>query len=408
MSKSNNYPYTNMVYQNIDWMADEVKAASEKAEHAEQTVQEMDSRIQRMEEIKVDKISEPYRLYGTDGSGEQTSRALDFFHNFQAQSVPVRSVTGAIRTPAPTLDNDAANKKYVDDAVSGAGGAKWTTVVDDTIETALDSNSKTYALQDIECEELKITTIIDNGDTDPTLYTSTDLDVSVNGGFFFSIDGAVPQSSSQRRVQEDTEVKSWDWSGFGFGDVSYVALSKVFSNRAAFQNAEVSITSSLSGRTFDYQYDIGEEEITIDTPGFRGHQVKFVQSGGDTIYGVYLTEVNPASEGVVPGQVIFNAFLPTTDVSEFSAGYWSYDDSTVEHKIATGTLDMTFINTEMAETETSGSGNRDDIDDGHIIPMSNIKHYAIHPADHIISTVQVRVSNGVIREGTRIIIQYKK
>lgn len=481
MGKINNYPYSNMVHQNVNWIVDKVKEASEKAEHAEQTVQEMDSRIEQVEENKIDKVTEPYRLYGTDGNGEQTSRALDFFHNFQPQSIPVRAVNGAIRTPAPTLDNEAANKKYVDDAVSGVGDnkvdktgeankiygtdshgeqvvysaassvssetvvvrtvdgriksstpvddvdvankeyvdrqdakreAKWITVVDDVIYTSLDTNTKTYDLRCGDpalagCDELRIYTVVDNGDIEPELYNSTDLDISVNNDFFFSVKGGVPQSSTQRREQEGLDMHSWDWSSFGFGDINYVVLSgEIFSDKGAFQRANVSIASSLDNTTYNYEYDPAEDTPSVDTPGFRGYPIKFENEYGATVTGTYLTVVYDSAPGVQPGQIIIESFTQGS-IAQFSAGVWYYNKVFVEHKIATGTFDMKFINSEMAETETAGSGNRNNIDEGHIIPMANVNRYAMHPANNIIDYVTIRVSNGVIREGTRVIIKYK-
>ena len=49
MAKINNYPYTNMVYQNIDWVIDEAEGAKVTAERAEQTAQGMDSRVSTLE-----------------------------------------------------------------------------------------------------------------------------------------------------------------------------------------------------------------------------------------------------------------------------------------------------------------------------------------------------------------------
>lgn len=470
MANINNYPYTNMVYQNVDWLVDEVEAAKGISERAEQMVQEMDSRVSTLEtdmndvynqlaahevainqnstEIstlrdslsnvsgkvtdleaqlpvvrstaisaeekanaletsKVDKTADGYRVYGTNSSGEQSTYAIDVTNELKPVSVVVRAANGTVRTPAPVLNNDAANKQYVDEAVANY---IWDTAMDDTIETALDTNTKTYDVQISECKELKITTIIDNGATNPTLYDSTNLEVSVNGGSFFSIDGGVPNEySSVEKTEDFTNMYTWDWSSFGFGEQQAQILTNRKFTRESLLEANVSITSYLSNDTYEV-ISVNESATSADAPGYKGYKVTFQKTGDPATlrYGVLATQVESAAPDLEVGMLCICSFDAGGDISDLFSGKWTYTDTVAIHKIATGNLDMKFINADMAETETSGSGNRDAIINGTVIPESNIKHYALHPADNSIHSVQVKVSNGVIREGTRVIIQYHK
>lgn len=470
MANINNYPYTNMVYQNIDWIADEVDVAKKTAERAEQTAQGMDSRVSTLEtdmsdvynqlathetainhnntEIsslhshlesvestvldlnaqlpvvrstavsaeekanaletsKVDKTNTGYRVYGTNGTGEQSTYVIDVTNELKPDSVVVRAANGTVKTPAPVTYNDATNKQYVDEAVANY---IWYTAIDDTIATALDTNSKTYEVQIAECKELKITTIIDNGATNPTFYDSPALEVSVNGGSYFSVNGGVPNAYiSEEKTEDFTTMYTWNWSSFGFGEQTAQILTNRKFTRESLLEANVSITSYLSNDTYKVT-SVNESATSADTPGYKGYKVTFQKTGDPATlrYGVLATQVESAAPDLQVGMLCICSFDAGGDVSDLFSGKWIYTDTVAIHKIATGNLDMKFINADMAETETSGSGNRDAISNGTVIPESNIKHYALHRADDAISSVQVKVSNGVIREGTRVIIQYHK
>lgn len=534
MANINNYPYTNMVYQNVDWLADEVEEAKAMSERAEQTAQGMDSRVSTLEtdmndvynqlashestinqnstEIstlrdslsnvagevkdindaqlpavrstavraeekadalqtsKVDKTNTGYRVYGTNSSGEQSTYAIDVTNELKPDSVVTRAANGIIKTPAPVINNDAANKQYVDEAVSSkvdkAGvpnilygtnhasrevgitysqGAnvntivqrtedgtirtnppvnifdatnkryvdelKWTTVLDKTLAAPTESNVINYTdFTSIEnCKELKITTIIDNGATNPTLYDSENLEVSINGGFSFSVNGAVPNASSTvEATQEFTTMYTWDWSSFGFGEQQAQILTKRKFTRESLLAANVSITSILSSDTYEVT-SVNESATSADAPGYKGYKVTFQKTGDPNTlrYGVLATQVESAAPDLQVGMLCICSFDAGGDISDLSSGEWTYTDTVAIHKIATGNLDMKFINADMAETETSGSGNRDAINNGTVIPESNIKHYALHPADATINTIQIHLSNGVFREGTRIIVRCK-
>ena len=478
MAKVNNYPYTNMVYQNVDWIVDEVEGAKATAERAEQTVQAMDSRVNTLEtdvntlktdmnnaeaqlaahelainqdntEIsglrsqlntveatvtdindaqlpavrstavraeekantletsKVDKTADGYRVYGTNSTGEQSTYAIDVTNELRPVSVVVRAANGTVRTPAPVLNNDAANKQYVDEAIIDKA---WNTVIDDNIIAALDTNSKTYDVQIDKCKELKITSIIDNGNTNSTVYDSANLEVSVNGGSLFSIAGAVPNEySSVEKTEDFTNMYTWDWSFFGFGEQKVQILTGKKFTRESLLEANVSITSYLSNDTFNVT-SVNESATSVDAPGYKGYKVTFQKTGDPATlrYGVLATQVYSAAPDLQVGMLFICSFDAGGDISDLYSGKWTYTDKVATHKIATGTLDMKYISSDMAETETSGSGNRDNISDGTVIPTSNIKHYALHPANNTISTIQIKLSNGVIREGTRVIIQYHR
>ena len=490
MANINNYPYTNMVYQNVDWMVDEVEEAKAMSERAEQTVQEMNSRVSTLEtdmlgaqaqlaahevainqnsteistlrdslsnvsgkvtdldaqlpvvrataisaeekadkntnditqlttkvdqnttniaantteiSTKVTKAGAPKILYGTNHASREA--ALSYSQAAQNNTIVQRTEEGTIRTNPPTNIFDATNKKYVDKL-------KWTTILDDTFEADSDSNLKNYTNFTYvnNCEGLRIYTVIDNGDTNPTLYDSTDLNISINNEYLFSIAGGVPKDfTTDLKTEDFTNLYTWDWSSFGFGNVTAQILTNEKFTRESLLDASVAIHSYLSNDTYNV-ISVNESATSADAPGYKGYQVTFQKDGTtDKIYGVLATNV---TKSVCPeleeGMLLISSFDSTaSDMSEFTSGQWSYTGKIVAHKIATGSLDMKFISPVLAETETSGSGNRDNIAYGAIVPADNIKHYAMHPAENNIQSIQVKLSNGVIRKGTRIIVLAK-
>lgn len=64
-------------------------------------------------------------------AGVATNIAYDA-NSATGTTFPLRTSTGTIRTATPTDNNDAATKKYVDDAVKTGAGGGWVTIIDKT------------------------------------------------------------------------------------------------------------------------------------------------------------------------------------------------------------------------------------------------------------------------------------
>lgn len=82
----------------------------------------------------VQKVGTNYQLYGTSSTGSPTTIPYDDGIELSTGCVVRRALGGFVEVPeTPTQNNYAASKKYVDDAVSGAGGG-ITEITLDTID----------------------------------------------------------------------------------------------------------------------------------------------------------------------------------------------------------------------------------------------------------------------------------
>lgn len=78
-------------------------------------------------DVKVSKITGSKQVYCTNSAGE-TSKVL-YAIGPEAYSIAQRGASGALEVATPTKDTDAANKKYVDDALASAGGGDYITKI---------------------------------------------------------------------------------------------------------------------------------------------------------------------------------------------------------------------------------------------------------------------------------------
>lgn len=182
----NNYPYTSMNYQNIDWLittitklskdfsdletkteasingfADELKrlaAADEslgdRLDSLNKMIDDLAARSTSLEEnlqalrewvdsTYVVRTSEPFRIYGTDDYGQASTFRQSV--NIERYSIPLRDDKGEIKTAYPTSVESAASKGYVDqEAADTLTDAK--SYADAAIRDRSGSWRKTYEL----------------------------------------------------------------------------------------------------------------------------------------------------------------------------------------------------------------------------------------------------------------------
>lgn len=127
----NAYPYTNLVYQNIDWLIKTVYNLCERMTNAETAITDIRKELLNLAEDdkklqdnidtlqlyidaelnkKVDKTTQNYKIYGTDGNGQQVTydQTVDPF----AYTIPLRSENGNVHTATLPDDDDAAINYY--------------------------------------------------------------------------------------------------------------------------------------------------------------------------------------------------------------------------------------------------------------------------------------------------------
>ena len=78
---------------------------------------------------KLNKLSGAYVVY-VNNNGQPS--AIDYSTEPTFNTIPLRSLKGAVKVGPPRADNDATTKEYVDNAIATAPTGGWTTVIDKT------------------------------------------------------------------------------------------------------------------------------------------------------------------------------------------------------------------------------------------------------------------------------------
>lgn len=156
---ANEYPYSNLTYANIDWLIKNVSGLDVQVKELGERVTELEDKTlgdvtkqyvdnadavlnNKIEALdaetesalanKVSIASGNRLVYVNAGqAGVATNIAYDA-NSATGTTFPLRTSTGTIRTATPTDNNDAATKKYVDDAVKTGAGGGWVTIIDKT------------------------------------------------------------------------------------------------------------------------------------------------------------------------------------------------------------------------------------------------------------------------------------
>lgn len=118
----NNYPYTNMTYQNIDWWINKVReigAEQVKLIAQMETVQaDVDNIVDKFGD-KVDKLNVKNNVYVTDGSTPPKTTGIAYSELPVEGTIPFRDGIGSIHVPTAEDDTQAVNKGQMDTALDG-------------------------------------------------------------------------------------------------------------------------------------------------------------------------------------------------------------------------------------------------------------------------------------------------
>ena len=127
----NNYPYTNMTYQNIDWWINKVReigAEQVKLIAQMETLQADVNNIVNKFGDKVDKLNVKNNVYVTDGSTPPKTTGIAYSELPVEGTIPFRDGIGSLQVPTAQDATQAVNKGQMDTALDGK--------VDKTTESA--------------------------------------------------------------------------------------------------------------------------------------------------------------------------------------------------------------------------------------------------------------------------------
>lgn len=106
---------------------------------------------------KLDKVTSNWKMYGTNGSGEQTTFTISTT-GVGSNTVPIRGANGTVVVGTPSSDSHATTKKYVDDADALKQDKTMVTIITATSVVQDLSNNYIYSCSsNMTSVELKIT-----------------------------------------------------------------------------------------------------------------------------------------------------------------------------------------------------------------------------------------------------------
>lgn len=118
----NNYPYTNMTYQNIDWLINKVReigAEQVKLIAQMETLQaDVDNIVDKFGD-KVDKLETKNVVYATDNSTPAKTIGIQYMESPFEGTIPIRDGIGSLQVPTAQDDTQAVNKGQMDTALNG-------------------------------------------------------------------------------------------------------------------------------------------------------------------------------------------------------------------------------------------------------------------------------------------------
>lgn len=118
----NNYPYTNMTYQNIDWWINKVReigAEQVKLIAQMETLQaDVDNIVDKFGD-KVDKLETKNVVYATDNSTPAKTIGIQYMESPFEGTIPIRDGIGSLQVPTAQDATQAVNKGQMDTALDG-------------------------------------------------------------------------------------------------------------------------------------------------------------------------------------------------------------------------------------------------------------------------------------------------
>ena len=125
----NAYPYTNMTMQNIDWLISSVRELYDKEATLEETITKIEAQIKTLQADvdnvvnklgdKVDKLNVKNNVYVTDGSTPPKTTGIQYLERPLEGTIPLRDGIGSLQVPTAQNDTQAVNKGQMDTALEG-------------------------------------------------------------------------------------------------------------------------------------------------------------------------------------------------------------------------------------------------------------------------------------------------
>lgn len=125
----NAYPYTNMTMQNIDWLISSVRELYDKEATLEENITKIEAQMETLQADvdnvvtkfgdKVDKLNVKKNVYVTDNSTPPKTTGIAYSELPVEGTIPIRDGIGSISVPTAQHPTQAISKKQFDDGLNG-------------------------------------------------------------------------------------------------------------------------------------------------------------------------------------------------------------------------------------------------------------------------------------------------
>ena len=125
----NAYPYTNMTMQNIDWLISSVRELYDKEATLEENITKIEAQMATLQADvdnivdkfgdKVDKLNVKNNVYVTDGSTPPKTTGIQYMESPLEGTIPIRDGIGSLQVPTAQDATQAVNKGQMDTALDG-------------------------------------------------------------------------------------------------------------------------------------------------------------------------------------------------------------------------------------------------------------------------------------------------
>ena len=125
----NAYPYTNMTMQNIDWLISSVRELYDKEATLQENITKIEAQIATLQADvanvvdkfgdKVDKLNVKNNVYVTDGSTPPKTTGIQYLESPLEGTIPIRDGIGSLQVPTAQDATQAVNKGQMDTALDG-------------------------------------------------------------------------------------------------------------------------------------------------------------------------------------------------------------------------------------------------------------------------------------------------
>lgn len=292
----NNYPYTNMTYQNIDWWINKVReigAEQVKLIAQMETLQaDVDNIVDKFGD-KVDKLETKNVVYATDNSTPAKTIGIQYMESPFEGTIPIRDGIGSLQVPTAQDDTQAVNKGQMDTALEGKVNKTTARQVvyarnSEGNEIALSYDSEATVGVAVRGQNgvLKVGTPVANDDATTKEYVDNAIATAPTGGWTTVIDKTWTEDEISERISIDIPAEYQK----AMSELRMTYYNDTPQTGAVYsvKNVDVRLYDGVTGRRFMVTGNIlptqDSKETTVNFQSVTNKNVTLYNSGISDLY----------------------------------------------------------------------------------------------------------------------------